>query len=325
MRRETSTTTDSAPLVSVVIPACNAACTISDCLDSILAQTQGNLEVLVCDDGSADDTCGLVESVRDERVRLLINSVNQGAGPARDRAIAACRGQWIALCDADDMWLPGRLEALLEAARGDEYALVFDDIMVCSDIGVRMVPWKPLRGPGAFGSHGVPIKVPVEYWIDSRKTLMQPLFSRRLLLQSGAHHSVHQFGEDTHFVLKLLAAGAYLVYVPKTYYYYRVGQGSATSNTKRYSLFREMLEGCADDFRERPVVYAALQRKIAKMQRYESYRRFLDTVKRGDFGKALVMCIRDPWFLWTFFRHNANMTIFRAGRLKSAILHRAPR
>ena len=99
------------PLVSVIIPAYNAEIFLEKTLDSVLAQTYKNIEVLVVDDGSQDRTAEIVESVaqRDHRVILLRQS-NAGVAAARNLAIQKSKGEYIAPIDADDIWYPQNLE-----------------------------------------------------------------------------------------------------------------------------------------------------------------------------------------------------------------------
>lgn len=304
--------------ISIAIPAFNAEKTILECLRSILNQTWSNLEVVICDDASTDATCSLIESFNDSRLRLLRNDANRGEGAARDAAIAACRGRWIALGDADDAWLPARLDVLVKATAGNERAVVFDDIMMCHDLKGRIVPWKRLRGSEAFGARAEPVPVEIGSWINAKRLLIKPFFSRGLLLESKACHSSHAFGADTYFILKLLTTGADLIYVPQALYYYRIAPGSASSNRQRYTLFCEVLGSCRDDFRDRPDVYNAFGRKIVKLRRLESYRYFLKAIRERRIGKALLLLVQSPWFLLEFSRHNIKMVIYRLHRLKYA-------
>lgn len=101
--------------VSVVIPAYNAARFLRETLQSVLAQTSAPLEVLVVDDGSTDDTARIAQSFGPP-VRCL-NQENQGLSRARNAGIRAARGDWIALLDADDLWLPRKLERQIERLR----------------------------------------------------------------------------------------------------------------------------------------------------------------------------------------------------------------
>jgi len=99
------------PLVSVVIPAFDAAANIRQTLNSVLAQTYEEIEVIVVDDGSSDATSAIVEEFveRDARFHLIRQS-NAGVGAARNTAIQRARGKYIAPLDADDLWLPEKLE-----------------------------------------------------------------------------------------------------------------------------------------------------------------------------------------------------------------------
>ncbi|MGQ0445817.1 MAG: glycosyltransferase family 2 protein [Beijerinckiaceae bacterium] len=103
-------------LVSVVIPAYNAQRYIARTLRSALNQTHGNIEIIVVDDGSTDQTRHIVESftVEDSRVRL-IGTVNRGVARARNRGIEDARGTYLAFLDADDLWHPTKIERQLQA------------------------------------------------------------------------------------------------------------------------------------------------------------------------------------------------------------------
>jgi glycosyltransferase involved in cell wall biosynthesis len=91
------------PLVSVIIPALNAAKYIRQALDSVLSQTYKRIEAIVVDDGSSDATSTIIEEFvkRDSRVQLVWQS-NAGVGAARNTAIGKARGKYIAPLDADD-------------------------------------------------------------------------------------------------------------------------------------------------------------------------------------------------------------------------------
>ena len=105
------------PRVSVIIPAYNAAAFVQRAVDSVLAQTWQDLELLVVDDGSADDTVKLLGGYGDRL--CLITQANGGPAAARNRGLHAARGEFVAMLDADDWWEPGKLAeqvALLDAS-----------------------------------------------------------------------------------------------------------------------------------------------------------------------------------------------------------------
>lgn len=103
------------PAVSVVVGAYNAAPWIRDTLDSALAQTLDDTEVIVVDDGSTDATPQILEAYGDA-IRL-VRQANQGPAAARNRGVAEARGTYVAFLDHDDLWLPDKLARQLDALR----------------------------------------------------------------------------------------------------------------------------------------------------------------------------------------------------------------
>ena len=107
------------PKVSVILPFYNRAATLPRCLDSVRAQTFTDWEMVAVDDCSRDDSAAVIERYGDPRIRVLRHERNRGAGPARDTAMANARGEWFALIDSDDEWLPGKLAAQMAALERD--------------------------------------------------------------------------------------------------------------------------------------------------------------------------------------------------------------
>lgn len=108
--------------VSVIIPAFNAADVVSCAIESALRQTRPPLDVVVVDDGSTDGTANVVAAFP-EPVRL-VRQANSGPGGARNRAVKHARGEWLAFLDADDSWLPSKLERQLELTKDPQVGLV---------------------------------------------------------------------------------------------------------------------------------------------------------------------------------------------------------
>ena len=110
------------PAVSVVIPAYNAERTLEASIRSVLAQTMRDLELVVVDDGSADQTVALAGSISDPRVSVLSQD-NAGAAAARNTGIRAATGRYVAFLDADDLWVADKLERQLTAFERDPEAI----------------------------------------------------------------------------------------------------------------------------------------------------------------------------------------------------------
>lgn len=116
-------------LVTVIVPAYNAAATIDETLLSVRAQSHASLQIIVVDDGSADSTAQIVErhAGADARVTLIRHSTNRGVAAARNTAIAAAKGDLIAPIDADDLWHPLKIEKQVTIMRsaGRRVGLVY--------------------------------------------------------------------------------------------------------------------------------------------------------------------------------------------------------
>lgn len=103
------------PVVTVIIPAYNAAQYIEETVKSVVNQTVTEWELIVVDDHSADETCEIVRQLAagDRRIRLFCNEVNQGVAKTRNCALEQVRGQYVAFLDSDDIWYPDKLEKQL--------------------------------------------------------------------------------------------------------------------------------------------------------------------------------------------------------------------
>ncbi|PCR89642.1 glycosyltransferase family 2 protein [Natrinema ejinorense] len=101
--------------VSVIIPTYNRAATLPIAIDSALEQTVDDLEVVVVDDGSTDDTDSVLAAYDDPRVRPVVHATNRGANVARNTGLEYARGEYVAFLDSDDEWHPEKLERQLAA------------------------------------------------------------------------------------------------------------------------------------------------------------------------------------------------------------------
>ena len=115
------------PLVSIITPTYNSASYIQQCMDSVMAQTYGNFEMIIIDDASSDETQAIVRSRAkdDARIVFIQLPVNSGPAIARNTGIERASGRYLAFLDADDLWLPDFLKRSIETINTRDCGFVF--------------------------------------------------------------------------------------------------------------------------------------------------------------------------------------------------------
>jgi glycosyltransferase involved in cell wall biosynthesis len=128
------------PLISVILPVYNRASWVARAIDTVLSQTYQNIELLVIDDGSTDDTSRVLESYG-SRLRVL-KQAHAGAEAARNLGLEHARGAFVAFIDSDDLWYPERLSRQLLCFNRDEVGLVFGNAAL---VDYRQTPPRRLK------------------------------------------------------------------------------------------------------------------------------------------------------------------------------------
>jgi len=221
------------PLVSVLLPACNAASTLPAALDSLLAQTLADFEVVAVDDGSTDGTAAVLAEYarRDPRVRVLA-APHAGIAPALNTALAAARGRFLARMDADDLARPERLArqaAALEAEPGLGLVACRVEYGGCrrSCAGyARYVDWtNTLLTPEAISLHR---------FVESPLAHPSVMFRPEVAQEHGGYRS-GPFPEDYELWLRWLEAGVRMRKLPETLLVWADPPGRLSRVDGRYS------------------------------------------------------------------------------------------
>ena len=212
------------PRLSVVIPNYNRAVLIGETLDNVFAQTRPPDEVIVVDDGSTDDSVAVIERYG-KRV-TLIRQANAGPGAARNRGLAAARGELIQFMDSDDLWSLNKLEAQ-ERALGK------------SDAGFAYSPWLQARLEGGRARYADPViqqhplppsRSPLAWYLRGWVIVFQCcLFRRSLLDAAGPYRQDLMPSEDSELLFRILKSGARPVHVPEAMVLYRLHGGEQIS------------------------------------------------------------------------------------------------
>ena len=116
------------PLVSVVIASFNMGKYIAEAVNSVLAQTWRNIEVIIIDDGSTDDTAVVLKEINNDLRVKVITTQNQGQPKAKNRGIEESSGEFIAFCDADDIWSSDKLQIQMPKFRDQDVGVVYSDV-----------------------------------------------------------------------------------------------------------------------------------------------------------------------------------------------------
>lgn len=124
-------------LVSIITPTYNSVAFVAETIESIIAQTYLNWELLVTDDCSTDETCSIIEryAAADKRIKLFRLDTNSGAGSARNFSIDRAQGRYIAFCDSDDRWYPEKLEKQLAFMTDKDCGLSYTSYLTCDERG----------------------------------------------------------------------------------------------------------------------------------------------------------------------------------------------
>jgi glycosyltransferase involved in cell wall biosynthesis len=216
--------------LSVIIPCYNAERYIAATIDSVLAQGHADLEIIVVDDGSKDGSVALVRN-RFPAVRV-VEQANQGVAAARNNGIALARGHWIAFVDADDIWLPGKLQAQfdgLAAAPTCRMSYTAWKVWHCDDPAPSAAYLAELdatagdqaRWAGASGWIYPQLLLDCVVWTST------VLVERALLAETGGFDPALRVGEDYDLWLRASRLTP-IVRVARPFALYRMHPGSIT-------------------------------------------------------------------------------------------------
>lgn len=130
-------------LVTVIIPVYNRERTIKRSIDSVLAQSYANIELIIVDDGSSDGTLRVVNSYQDRRMKLICLNRNSGANVARNIGISVAQGEYIAFQDSDDEWMKDKLEIQIKYLESTGNKVCYCPYFLCRNKEIKIIPRHP--------------------------------------------------------------------------------------------------------------------------------------------------------------------------------------
>jgi glycosyltransferase involved in cell wall biosynthesis len=246
------------PSFSVIIAAYQAADSVGNAVSSALDQTVAPHEVIVCDDGSTDDIEGALESFGDRIV--LLRQENRGEGPAKNAAARAASGDYVVILDADDVFMPERIEALGEVARArpDLDVLVTNALIEVDGHAARRLYDEERR----FDVR------------DQRSAILEgnfvshPAVRRSRYLEAGGYGESRLTHNDWECFIRLIFTGSSVGLVEQPLLRWRVHAGAMSSDQADAAIRRvATLELATADLDMSPSERAVLERSLARHRR----------------------------------------------------------
>jgi glycosyltransferase involved in cell wall biosynthesis len=211
--------------VSVIMPACNAERYIGKALESARSQTYQNWEIIVTNDGSADATGRMVSEFAQQTPRnvvLLEHAQSQGPSAARNTAMKAAKGEYIAFLDADDLWMPEHLHRLCAVLDSGKADLAYSDCYVfCETPSGEM----ELLPAGAIEVRNPRQDLFRRNFINTSAAAI----TRRLMEKVGTFDTAMWAGEELDYWIRSAALGFEIASTGKQTYYYRKSAGSLSA------------------------------------------------------------------------------------------------
>ncbi len=286
--------------ITVLIAAFNAEAMIIRAIRSALTDPR-TAEVIVVDDASDDRTMQVVtaEEKRDPRVRLIAQTVNTGPAAARNRGLDAARGSHVAVLDADDFFLPGRLDLLNDA---EDYALVADNVVFTNFDQVDTVhakDWAP-NSPtfenldlAAFVAGNLKHSGPARGELG----FLKPLMSLDVLNAYGLRYDeTLRLGEDYDLYVRMMLAGGRMKLTLRPGYcaVLRSNSLSAQHSTDALGRFAGALARHLDAPELAPDVRSAMRRHLRQVRAKWAHRHFLDLRHTAGPGAAIRFAAASP-------------------------------
>ena len=219
------------PRVSVAIPVYNSASTLERCIRSAMQQTLRDIEILVADDCSTDDSGVLAErlAAEDDRIRVIRLSPNGGKPRAMNAMIAAAQGIWVAVLDADDAFHPQRLERLVEAVETNGVEMAADNLYYV-DAGVDRVlrtGFDPALGNRTLTK--AELIAGADTFASFDYGILKPMIRRDFVQKHGlTYYEQTRLAEDFYYLLNFFVAGGRACLLAEPLYYWTLPFGTVS-------------------------------------------------------------------------------------------------
>lgn len=249
-------------IVSIIVPVYNTSNYLSKCLDSILNQTIENLEVIVVNDGSTDQSKRIIEEycLKDSRIRAF-HQKNQGVSAARNNGISSSKGEYLIFVDSDDYIHNEMLEELVSAARKYNALITKCDVYYVKRNELKELDYKDDNIKSIESTEALKQLFTIFDETHFGYTHSK-LYNRDFIVKNDLKfHNEMSFAEDTLFFLEACILAKSVVYIPKQLYYYNLTNVSLTRTyIKNLDSKYELLHSALEDKMKLYNVYTNLER-----------------------------------------------------------------
>ena len=232
------------PKISVIVPVYNTEQYLPRCIDSILAQTFTDFELLLIDDGSKDNSGKICDeyAVKDSRVRVF-HKENGGVSSARNLGLDNAEGDYLILIDADDYWLNlDTLEILINSAKETNTDIVRGEFKIYNQTDRTLRALKTSKKKRHYQNQIINNQLFLKYIIGT--DFYSVLFLYRTQIAKNKRFNTERiYLEDMEWIISLLSNPLRCLYIPFTFYAYRHHEGSVTSRTD-IRLLRDAFNMC---------------------------------------------------------------------------------
>jgi glycosyltransferase involved in cell wall biosynthesis len=276
----------------VIMPNYNKSKFIASAIESVLSQTMPDLELLVVDDASTDDSAGIVEnlSLKDTRVSLLRQATRKGVSHCRNVGIRESRASTVAFLDSDDLYAPSSIELMYRAmSESRSPVIVYSNCWLLDGNGRTLPPWT-YRSCTSSGM------IFTEFLLDGMHAQANLMLPKKLFDIVGLYDESLKWGEDTDMIFRLASRYPF-VYVDQPLYGYRLHPGNTLSGMSAQMKLVSKTPIVERHYR------ANIRMLDSRTRRVVSRRLVVNYLEVRKYRRALANALSSPEMLSWFLRY----------------------
>ncbi len=289
------------PLLSVIMPVYNAAPFVKEAIQSILNQTYSNFEFIIINDGSTDNSLDVIQSIHDERIKLVSNETNLGIIKTRNKALAMASGKYVAKMDADDVSLPTRFEKQIQFLESNpNVAVLATKLALINEKGEPIGMWH--EDEITSSNEEIYNLLPIINCVGQPTMMM-----RADIVKPIAYNLDYTKNEDWGLWLDVIAKGHIISKLDEVLVNYRIHSTSTTVTANRESVHKKIIRFkkayCKNNFKR--ILAGKVERRVFISLLSDCFKlifrptyHFIQKLRKAELPSVFVQCIKFQWFCW---------------------------